>query len=160
MEKTSRRSGVNTIVENVTSEGPILLSKTEVCGCYIMPALRTKLSNLVQSGNLENEEATKVLIISGSHGNPDMGDSGLTNLGKLRDSKDKEDGDITFRFYKSDCMDVGVKPDKYRPQICELPIAEDDIPDITKPMKQANLKIFKDAFLADESLCKITFKVP
>ena len=40
-----------------------------------------------------------------------------------------------------------------------LPIAEENVPDITKPMKKTNLQIFKDAFLADESLCKITFKV-
>ena len=150
---------METKAENVTSEGPILLSTTEVRGCYVMPELRAKLCELVKEGSLENEESTEVLIISGSHGNPDMGDSGLTSIDKLKDCNDREDGDITFGFYKSDCKAVGVKPDKYRPHLTSLPISEENITDISKPMNKTNLHIFKDAFLSDESLCKITFKV-
>ena len=107
-----------------------------------MPELRAKLCDLVKKGNLENEESTDVLIISGSHGNPDMGESGLTNLYNLRDCNDREDGDITFGFYKSDCTAVGVKPEKCRPQLTSLPIAEENVPDITKPMKKTNLQMY------------------
>merc|ERR1719206_353243 len=152
-------SGRESKFENVTDEGPILLSTTEVRGEFVMSQLRTKLCELVENRSIENEEETQVLVISGSHGNPDMGDSGLTNLEKLKDCKDKKDGDRTFGFYRSDCKDVGVKPDTFRPPFSSLPIPEDDIPDITTPMRKMNLEIFQDTFLSDELLCRITFKV-
>ena len=145
--------------ENVTSEGPILVSTTEVRGSYVMSELRGKLWNLIEAGAIENRETTQVLILSGSHGNPDMGDSGLTNLAKLRDTQDEEDGGVTFGFYKSDCRSVGVKPEKSRPHINKLPIPKNKIPEITKPMKKMNLNIFTDNYLSDKKLCNINFTV-
>jgi hypothetical protein len=125
----------------------------------VLGELKEKLRNLVRDGTIENTETVQVLILSGSHGNPDMGDSGVTNLDKLRDCNAEEEGDVTFGFYKRECRIVGVKPDKSRPKIAKLPIPENEIPDITEPMKKLNPKIFQKTFLSDEMLSKITFKV-
>ena len=161
MSNTSPSRGTRS--ENLTSEGPILLSTTEVRGDNVMAELGAKLRNEVAKGNIANRSTTQVLIISGSHGNPDMGDSGLTSLDKLRDSKDLEnggqEGGVTLGFYERDCMSVGVKPDKPRPIIANLPIPEDQIPDITEPMKTMNLKRFRNSYLNDDKLCHMTFKV-
>ena len=74
----------------------------------------------------------RVLILSGSHGDRESGRSGLTDIERLRDSADKNAGDITIRFYEGDCMRAGLKPVKPRVKIEKLPIAADEIPDITQ----------------------------
>ena len=78
------------------------------------------------------ELAPRVLILSGSHGDGESGRSGLTDIGKLRDSADKNAGDITVKFYEGDCMRAGLKPVKPRVKIEKLPIPDGDIPDITQ----------------------------
>ena len=70
--------------QNVVSEGPILISTTEVKGDYVMGQLRNKIVEAINKGQLANEEGTRVLILSGSHGDDDTGHSGLTNIDKLR----------------------------------------------------------------------------
>ena len=78
------------------------------------------------------ELSPRVLILSGSHGDGKSGRSGLTDIGKLRDSADKNAGDITIKFYEGDCMRAGLKPVKPRVKIEKLPIPVGDIPDITQ----------------------------
>ena len=70
--------------QNVVSEGPILISTTEVKGDYVMGQLRNKIVEAINKGQLANEEGTRVLILSGSHGDDDTGHSGLTDIDKLR----------------------------------------------------------------------------
>ena len=70
--------------QNVVSEGPILISTTEVRGDFVMGQLRNKIVEAINKGQLANEEGTRVLILSGSHGDDDTGHSGLTNIDKLR----------------------------------------------------------------------------
>ena len=72
------------------------------------------------------------MILSGSHGDGESGRSGLTDIEKLRDSADKNAGDITIRFYEGDCMRAGLKPAKPRVKLEKLPIAANEIPDITQ----------------------------
>ena len=76
----------------------------------MMPELRKKLCNLVRTGAMKNTETVHVLIISGSHGNSNLGDSDLTNLDKLRDCNDEEEGDVSLGFNEYDCKSV--KPHK------------------------------------------------
>ena len=70
--------------QNVVSEGPILISTTEVKGDFVMGQLRNKIVEAVNKGQLANEEGTRVLILSGSHGDDETGHSGLTDIDKLR----------------------------------------------------------------------------
>ena len=70
--------------QNVVSEGPILISTTEVKGDFVMGQLRNKIVEAINKGQLANEEGTRVLILSGSHGDDDTGHSGLTDIDKLR----------------------------------------------------------------------------
>ena len=70
--------------QNVVSEGPILISTTEVKGDFVMGQLRNKIVEATKKGQLTNDEGTKVLILSGSHGDDDTGHSGLTEIDKLR----------------------------------------------------------------------------
>ena len=67
-----------------SSESPILVSTTEEMGKLIMDELRVKLLELIEKGLLVNEEKTKVLIISGTHGDNLTGQSGLTNIDLLK----------------------------------------------------------------------------
>ena len=66
------------------SEGPILISTTEVRGDFVMGQLRNQIVEAVNKGQLANEEGTRVLILSGSHGDDETGHSGLTDIDKLR----------------------------------------------------------------------------
>ena len=68
-----------------SSESPILISTTEEMGKLIMDELRVKLLELIEGGQLINEKKTKVLIISGTHGDNLTGQSGLTNIELLRE---------------------------------------------------------------------------
>ena len=45
---------------------------------------RDKILGAVEKGYLANQESTRVLILSGSHGGGDSGHSGLTDIGKLK----------------------------------------------------------------------------
>ena len=75
-EKTSK--------QNVVSEGPILISTTEVKGDFVMGQLRSRIIEAIGKGQLTNEKGTRVLILSGSHGDDETGHSGLTDIEKLR----------------------------------------------------------------------------
>ena len=46
--------------------------------------IRDKIIGAVEKGYLANQESTRVLILSGSHGGGDSGHSGLTDIGKLK----------------------------------------------------------------------------
>ena len=120
----------STNYQNVVSEGPIMISTTEVKGEFVMSQLRDKIVDAILKGHLANEENTKVLILSGSHGDGESGDSGLSNIEKLKDADDKNDGDITSKFYEGDCRRAGLKPLKPKLDIQNLPLPEENIPDI------------------------------
>ena len=49
-------------------EGPILISTTAIEGLEVMSHLRLKIVESVKEGHLENAESTRVLILSGIHG--------------------------------------------------------------------------------------------
>ena len=70
--------------QNVVSEGPILISTTEVKGDFVMGQLRSRILEAIDKGQLTNERGTRVLILSGSHGDGGTGHSGLTDIEKLR----------------------------------------------------------------------------
>ena len=54
--------------QNVVSEGPILISTTEVIGEFVMKQLRDKIVAAIERKQIKNESSTRVLILSGSHG--------------------------------------------------------------------------------------------
>ena len=110
-------------------EGPILISTTAIKGDEVMSYLRNKIVEAIEKGYIENAESTRVLILSGSHGDGDSGHSGLTDIEKLKDPNDEFNGSITNQFYEGDCVRVGLKPIKPRLDIQKLPISEDTIPD-------------------------------
>ena len=140
-------------------DGPILISTTKIEGDEVMNHLRGKIVEAVKNGHLENSETTKVLILSGSHGDGDSGHSGLTNIEKLKDPNDKFIGSVTNQFYEGDCIRVGLKPIKPRLDIQKLPTDKDIIPDIMKKMEKLNLHIHKNCYLSDDVINKITFNV-
>ena len=123
--------------QNVISEGPIMISTTEVKGEFVMSQLRDQIADAILKGYLANEENTRVLILSGSHGDGESGDSGLSNIEKLKDADDKNACDITSKFYEGDCRRAGISPLKPRLDIQKLPLANENIPNITK-MKKLN----------------------
>ena len=112
-------------------EGPILISTTEIEGDEVMDHLKFKIMESVENGCLENVENTRVLILSGSHGDAN-GHSGLTDIEQLKDSNDKFEGSITTQFYEGDCRRVGLIPIKPRLDFKKLPLTKDTIPDIMK----------------------------
>ena len=70
--------------QNVVSEGPILISTTEVKGDFVMGQLRNQILEAIEKGQLTNQKGTRVLILSGSHGDGGTGHSGLTDIEKLK----------------------------------------------------------------------------
>ena len=125
----------STNYQNVVSEGPIMISTTEVKGEFVMSQLRDKIVDAILKGHLANEENTRVLILSGSHGDGESGDSGLSNIDKLKDADDKNAGDITSKFYEGDCRRAGLRPLKQKFDIQKLPLPDENIPDITNIKK-------------------------
>ena len=85
-------------LSNLVLEGPILISTTEVLGSEVMDHLRDKIIEFIVNGYLKNAEGTKVLILTGSHGNKD-GHSALSDISLHVE-----------QFYKDDCLSVGLKP--------------------------------------------------
>ena len=144
--------------QTVVSEGPIMISTTEVKGEFVMSQLRDKIADAILNGHLVNEENTRVLILSGSHGDGESGDSGLNNIEKLKDVDDKNAGDITSKFYEGDCRRAGLRPLKPKLDIQKLPLPEENIPDITEK-KKLNPTFFKNSYLSDNDICNITFQV-
>ena len=67
------------------------------------PYLQGKIKEAVEMGCLTNEESTKVLILSGSHGNED-GYSALSDITQLKDLNDSDEGSVTTTFYENDCQ--------------------------------------------------------
>ena len=88
---------------NLVLEGPILISTTAVLGSDVMNRLQGKIKEAVEKGCLTNEESTKVLILSGSHGNED-GHSALSDITQLKDLNDTDEGSVTTTFYENDCQ--------------------------------------------------------
>ena len=139
-------------------EGPILISTTKIEGDEVMNHLKVKIMEAVENGHLENAENTRVLILSGSHGDAN-GHSGLTDIEQLKDSDDKFVGSITTQFYEGDCRRVGLKPIKPRLDIQKLPLTKTAIPDIMKKMEKLDLRFHKNSYLSDDTISKITFQV-
>ena len=79
-------------------EGSIMLATTPITGTAALVQLARLLRKWLKSGQIKNEEATKILILSGSHGTP----AGLSVL------SDKEQAHYTF--YARDCSKVGFSP--------------------------------------------------
>ena len=127
-------------------EGPILISTTEIEGDDVMGHLKTKIVEAIGKGYLQNAESTRVLILSGTHGDED-GYSALTDILKSDE-----------QFYKGDCERVGLKPVKQRMDFQKHSVTNHSIPDITK-MEKLNLNIFQNCFLCDEKISKVTFQV-
>ena len=139
-------------------EGPILISTTAIEGDEVMSYLRFKLVESIKEGHLENAESTRVLVLSGSHGDED-GHSGLTDISQLKDTNDIIQGSVTTRFYENDCVRVGLKPVKPRLDIKKLPVNKDTIPDIMKKSEKLNLNLHQNSYLCDDAINKITFQV-
>ena len=91
---------------NLVLEGPILISTTAVLGSEVMYHLQGKIKEAIENGYLTNEESTKVLILSGSHGNED-GYSALSDITQLKDHNDTDEGSVTTAFYENDCQRQG-----------------------------------------------------
>ena len=91
---------------NLVLEGPILISTTEVLGSEVMNHLRDKIIKFIVNGYLKNAEGTKVLILTGSHGNED-GHSALSDITQLKDLNDTDEGSVTTTFYENDCQRQG-----------------------------------------------------
>ena len=91
---------------NLVLEGPILISTTAVLGSDVMNHLRDKINKAIEKGYLTNEESTKVLILSGTHGNED-GHSALSHITQLKDLNDTDEGSVTTAFYENDCQRQG-----------------------------------------------------
>ena len=127
---------------NLVLEGPILISTTAVLGSEVMYHLQGKIKEAIENGYLTNEESTKVLILSGSHGNED-GHSALSDISQHDE-----------QLYKDDCLSVGLKPIK--PKL--LVMKDLSIPDITK-IEKLNLNYFPNCFLCDKDISNITFQV-
>ena len=64
---------------NLVLERPILISTTTVLGSEVMNHLKGKIKEFIEKCYLTNEESTKDLILSGSHGDKDE-HSGLTDI--------------------------------------------------------------------------------
>ena len=139
-------------------EGPILISTTEIEGDEVMDHLKFKIMESVENGCLENVENTRVLILSGSHGDAN-GHSGLTDIEQLKDSNDKFEGSITTQFYEGDCRRVGLIPIKPRLDFKKLPLTKDTIPDIMKKMEKLDLRFHKNSYLSEDIISNITFQV-
>ena len=107
-----------------------------------MDHLRDKIIEFIVNGYLKNAEGTKVLILTGSHGNKD-GHSALSDISLHVE-----------QFYEDDCRSVGLKPIK--PKL--LVIKDPRIPDITK-IEKLNLDYFPNCFLCDKDISNITFQV-
>ena len=146
------------VAENVISEGPILISTTAVKGITVMNQLKDEIVDAVLKGHLKNEEKTRVLILSGSHGDGESGNSGLSDIEKLKDVNDEQDGQITNRFYVYDCIAAGLTAQPML-DIQNLPIPEKSIPDITKMTKLSTFIRSQSLFLTEKTICNITFQV-
>ena len=118
----------------------------------------TKLIRIVTKSRFACTENTRVLVLSGSHGEED-GHSGLTDINRLKDPNDTYEGSVTTSFYENDCQRVGFRSIKPRLDIKELPVNKDTIPDIMKKLGNLPLMFFPNSYLADDSISKMTFQV-
>ena len=154
------RMEVDGCEDNVVPESPILFSTTEEMGKFIMDELRVKLLELIEEGLLINEKKTKVLILSGTHGDNRTGHSGLTDINMLRSPGDNKECTRTNMFYTNDSQTVGVKSIRHKdlPVPEDLPCPEESIPDIMQ-VERLDPEVFTDTFVAEEDFSDITFQV-
>ena len=145
-------------ISKLVLEGPILISTTAIEGDEVMSHLRLKIVESIKEGHLENAESTRVLVLSGSHGEED-GHSGLTDINRLKDPNDTDEGSVTTTFYENDCQRVGLKPIKPRLDIKKLPVNKDTIPDIMKKVEKLNLMFFPNSYLSDDAISTIRYQV-
>ena len=80
-------------------DGPVLLSTVPITGSSAVARLRMELVKGLAEGTLENTAATRILVLTGTHGDQ-HGNSVLTD-NKLANSG----------FYLDDCMAIGFFPD-------------------------------------------------
>ena len=123
-----------------------------------MKQLRDKIVSAIRKNQITNDPSTRVLILSGSHGDGDSGSSGLSDISRLKDPSDNNPGSVTNTFYEGDCLRAGLKPVRLKLNLDNLPLAADQIPDVMK-MRKLNPLFFEDTYLTDESISKITFQV-
>ena len=74
------------------------MSTTAITGGKVMDKLRTDLVSAKERGIINNSQETKVLILTGSHGDNESGASGLTDRGY-----------IDYDLYEHDCRRVGLR---------------------------------------------------
>ena len=79
-------------------EGSIMLATTPITGTAALVQLARLLRKWLKSGQIKNEEATKILILSGSHGTK----AGLSVLSDMQWAE--------YSFYTRDCSKVGFSP--------------------------------------------------
>ena len=113
-------------------EGSIMLATTPITGTAALVQLARLLRKWLRSGQIKNEEGTKVLILSGSHGTKE----GLSVL------SDIELADYTL--YTRDCMAVGFG-------------ANEEITDVNAERKER--LTLQESFINLEEFNKITFQV-
>ena len=109
-----------------------MLATTPITGTATMVQLARLLRKWLMSGQIKNEEGTKILILSGSHGTR----AGLSVL------SDKKLAD--YKLYAMDCMAVG---------FC----ADEEIFDINTERKQR--LTLQESFINLKEFNKMTFQV-
>jgi len=113
-------------------EGSIMLATTPITGTAAMVQLARLLRKWLKSGQIKNDEETKILILSGSHGTK-AGLSVLSDI-KLAD----------YTLYTRDCMAVG---------FC----ADEEITDVNAERKER--LTLQESFINLEEFNKMTFQV-
>ena len=113
-------------------EGSIMLATTPITGTAALVQLARLLRKWLKSGQIKNEEATKILILSGSHGTK----AGLSVLSDL--------GLADCSFYTRDCSKVGFSP----------------LEEITDINAERKMKLtLQESFINLEEFNKMTFQV-
>jgi len=104
---------------NVREEGPVLLTTNAVRGSEALPQMQAMTKDQRRENVVSGD--ARVLVVTGTHGHPDSGLSGLT------------DSDLLDHcYYKEDCRRVGVKAGPSRMRI--LPVRTwDGLPTINQP---------------------------
>ena len=113
-------------------EGSIMLATTPITGTAALVQLARLLRKWLKSGQIKNEEATKILILSGSHGTK----AGLSVLSDMQWAE--------YSFYTRDCSKVGFSP----------------LEEITDINAERKMKLtLQESFINLEEFNKMTFQV-
>ena len=96
---TGTKPGREGNYQEAVTDGCTMVNTTKVKGSFVIGKLEKMTVEMVDKGVIKNEEGTRVLALSGSHGNGVTGESGFTSIAMLKDRKDKYPGQITHGFY-------------------------------------------------------------